>query len=413
MNLRVVEKAIAHYTNKERRRRNLRKMRRSGTLVKAARGHAQWCAGRNRMTHTGTGGTQPWQRARQVGYPSQGVAENMWQQHGQNNTTYKSRFRWRSDWEFGKAAVITWMNSPGHRSNLLDPRWTDIGVGLSRRNGHTMLVQMFGDRPAPPPKMKMPSVKQSRKPQGGPYSHFHNWSFHTHHNRPKGGNHYRAVRRRQRPWRIALWVVLMGVLIATGVMMAARYDVLPRVAMTIDSTATEVRASNQERSATRTAQARIDERTRVADVSLRAEATVSELERKVHAGINAARVNNGGSALEWDDGLASIARAHSDDMTNRNYFSHDTPEGMDPTDRLHRAGLNCRKGYRYGIAENIAIETSIGNMEQTATEAVKGWMNSPGHRRNLLNREYSTTGVGASFGAWRGYESVYLTQVFC
>ena len=111
--------------------------------------------------------------------------------------------------------------------------------------------------------------------------------------------------------------------------------------------------------------------------------------------------------------MASIARAHSDDMTNRNYFSHDTPEGMDPTDRLHRAGLNCRKGYRYGIAENIAIETSLGNMEQTAAEAVKGWMNSPGHRRNLLSREYSTTGVGASFGTWQGYESVYLTQVFC
>ena len=118
MNLRVVEKAIVHYTNKERRRRNLRKVRRSESLVKAARGHAGWCAGRNRMTHTGTGGTQPWQRARQAGYPSQGVSENMWQQHGQNNTTYKSRFRWRNDWQFGKAAVITWMNSPGHQSNL-------------------------------------------------------------------------------------------------------------------------------------------------------------------------------------------------------------------------------------------------------------------------------------------------------
>ena len=166
MNLRVVEKAIAHYTNKERRKRNLRKVRHSGTLVKAARGHAEWCAGRNRMTHTGSGGTQPGQRARQAGYPSQGVSENMWQQHGRNNTTYKSRFRWRSDWEFGKAAVITWMNSPGHRSNLLDPRWTDIGVGLSRRNGHTMLVQMFGDRPAPPPKIKVPVGEEIQQTAG-------------------------------------------------------------------------------------------------------------------------------------------------------------------------------------------------------------------------------------------------------
>ena len=161
------------------------------------------------------------------------------------------------------------------------------------------------------------------------------------------------------------------------------------------------------------AQAKTGERTRVAAAAIQAEDRVSELERKVHAGINAARVNNGGSALNWNDGLASVARAHSDDMTNRNYFSHDTPEGLDPTGRLHRAGLDCRKGFRYGIAENIAIETSLRNLEQTAAAAVRGWLNSPGHRRNLLNGEYATTGVSASFGIWRGYKAVYLTQVFC
>ena len=144
-----------------------------------------------------------------------------------------------------------------------------------------------------------------------------------------------------------------------------------------------------------------------------AAARVSELELKVHAGINAERAKHGGSPLQWDEGLASVARAHSDDMTSRRYFSHDTPEGLDPTDRLHRAGLNCRKGYRYGIAENIAIETTLGNLDRTAEEAVRGWINSPGHRTNLLNREYNRTGVGASYGTWRGYKAVYLTQVFC
>ena len=144
-----------------------------------------------------------------------------------------------------------------------------------------------------------------------------------------------------------------------------------------------------------------------------AEARVSELELKVHAGINAERTREGGSPLAWDEALASVARAHSDDMTGRRYFSHDTPEGLDPTDRLHRAGLNCRKGYRYGIAENIAIETALGNLDRTAAEAVRGWMNSPGHRSNLLSRQYDRTGVGASFGTWRGYQAVYLTQVFC
>ena len=152
---------------------------------------------------------------------------------------------------------------------------------------------------------------------------------------------------------------------------------------------------------------------REARARMEADARVSELELKVHAGINAERTQQGGSPLAWDEGLASVARAHSDDMTGRGYFSHDTPEGLDPTDRLHRAGLNCRKGYRYGIAENIAIETTLGNLERTAAEAVRGWMNSPDHRSNLLGRQYHRTGVGASFGTWRGYQAVYLTQVFC
>ena len=42
-----------------------------------------------------------------------------------------------------------------------------------------------------------------------PYTHFHNWSFHTHHQRPKGGRHDRAVRRRQRPWKIGFFVALV------------------------------------------------------------------------------------------------------------------------------------------------------------------------------------------------------------
>lgn len=152
---------------------------------------------------------------------------------------------------------------------------------------------------------------------------------------------------------------------------------------------------------------------REARARMEAAERVSDLELKVHAGINAERAKQGRSPLEWDAGLASVARAHSDDMTGRDYFSHDTPEGLDPTDRLHRAGLNCRKGYRYGIAENIDIETTLGNLDRTAEEAVRGWINSPGHRTNLLNRGYNRTGVGASFGTWRGYKAVYLTQVFC
>ena len=144
-----------------------------------------------------------------------------------------------------------------------------------------------------------------------------------------------------------------------------------------------------------------------------AAATVSDLELKVHAGINAERAKNGSAPLRWEEQLAAVARAHSDDMTRRGYFSHDTPEGLGPSDRIDRAGYSCWKGSHYGVAENIAIETTLGNLDRTAAEAVRGWMNSPGHRTNLLGRQYDRTGIGASFGTWRGYKAVYLTQVFC
>ena len=152
---------------------------------------------------------------------------------------------------------------------------------------------------------------------------------------------------------------------------------------------------------------------REAHVRMEAAARVSELELKVHAGINAERAKHGSAPLKWEEQLADAARAHSDDMTRRGYFSHDTPEGLGPSDRIDRAGYSCWKGSHYGVAENIAIETTLGNLDRTVAEAVRGWMDSPGHRTNLLGRQYDRTGIGASFGSWRGYRAVYLTQVFC
>ena len=62
-----------------------------------------------------------------------------------------------------------------------------------------------------------------------PYSHFHDWSFHTHCRSPKGGNHWRAVRRRQRPWRIGALVVLIAVFIGTAAVLSVRNEVHTRI----------------------------------------------------------------------------------------------------------------------------------------------------------------------------------------
>ncbi len=154
--------------------------------------------------------------------------------------------------------------------------------------------------------------------------------------------------------------------------------------------------------------------TKKPDTASDSAARVSELEQKVHAGINAARARNGVSPqLRWENQLGAVARAHSEDMTRRGYFDHDNPEGLGPSDRIDRAGYSCWKGTHYGVAENITIELVSSSIDRMADGAVQGWLNSPGHRTNLLGRQYDRTGIGASFGTWRGYKAAYVTQVFC
>ncbi|MXZ90040.1 MAG: CAP domain-containing protein [Chloroflexi bacterium] len=241
---------------------------------------------------------------------------------------------------------------------------------------------------------------------------------------PRPRRHHRH-RRHRRGWRRPrrrnplLWLLVLLMLVVIGILVTTQCDgLIP------EETSARARAffetpiasvdipQNTETPAPATTPKIRTEHTKA---NSRRTDNVRDLEALVHAGINAERVNIGASVLKWDDDLASVARAHSNDMTERKYFDHDTPEGLDPTDRLHKAGFRakCEKQFRYGIAENLAIEIPSGRLEETANEAVRGWMGSPRHRQNLLNREYGLTGVGVSYGTWLGYKAAYLTQVFC
>ena len=89
--------------------------------------------------------------------------------------------------------------------------------------------------------------------------------------------------------------------------------------------------------------------------------------------VNEERTSRGLNALEMDDALREVARKHADDMFKRGYFSHDTPEGVDPFERMRRDGI------RFGLAgENLALAPTL----DTAHE---GLMNSPGHLANIMN----------------------------
>lgn len=113
--------------------------------------------------------------------------------------------------------------------------------------------------------------------------------------------------------------------------------------------------------------------------------------------VNNERAKAGVSPLVWDDGLAGVARAHSEDMFKRGYFSHYSPEGKDVGDRLNAAGIS----YTYA-GENLALAPNI----QSAHD---GLMNSPGHRRNILDPAFHKIGIGALNG---GIYGEMITQVF-
>jgi uncharacterized protein YkwD len=99
--------------------------------------------------------------------------------------------------------------------------------------------------------------------------------------------------------------------------------------------------------------------------------------------LNGKRKQLGLRKLRLDKAATKVARAHSRDMCLRRYFSHTNPDGKQPWHRLRAGGVKFR-----AAAENIA------SGQRTAREVHLDWMQSPGHRRNRLNRRYRRAGVG-------------------
>jgi len=141
-------------------------------------------------------------------------------------------------------------------------------------------------------------------------------------------------------------------------------------------------------------------------------------EMEVHRLINLEREKYGLQTLGYDEELASVAKSHSIDMANDEYFSHETPEGLSPTDRASKADYACR--YQIGnliysgIGENIHMVkgSSVSIMstpESIAELAVSGWMDSPGHKENILTSNFSKEGIGVSISAF----TIHVTQDFC
>jgi uncharacterized protein YkwD len=116
--------------------------------------------------------------------------------------------------------------------------------------------------------------------------------------------------------------------------------------------------------------------------------------QQVFALVNQARAHAGCAALADNPRLDTAARQHSDDMANRHYFSHTTPEGTTFDKREIAAGYPNPGG------ENIA------QGQTGAQQVMTAWLNSPGHRANILNCGFAAIGIGLNTHGW------YWTQDF-
>ncbi len=116
---------------------------------------------------------------------------------------------------------------------------------------------------------------------------------------------------------------------------------------------------------------------------------------------NASRSQEGLPSLQYNEMLQRAAQAKADDMAARKYFSHTTPDGKTPWTFFEAAG------YAYQSAgENLAVHFADVEPLQDA------WMNSPGHRANIMSPKYTEMGVGIARGVYEGYESIFVVEMF-
>lgn len=126
------------------------------------------------------------------------------------------------------------------------------------------------------------------------------------------------------------------------------------------------------------------------------------VEFAIHHAINEIRLWQGLGDLMWDEDAAAVARLHSDNMAADCFFAHEDPhDGSSVGDRLARAGVPwavCR--------ENLFLGR---NVSDPVAAPVDGWMQSPGHRANILTPAFDAGGIGLAADSYGG---LYVTQCF-
>lgn len=128
---------------------------------------------------------------------------------------------------------------------------------------------------------------------------------------------------------------------------------------------------------------------------------IESLEQQCFDEVNRVRQNRRLPRLIFSEALLPVARGYSRRMAEQHFFSHSDPEGRTVRDRVDEADIRWRI-----VGENLAY--SNGYLNPVAA-SVSGWMESPGHRRNILEADYNMSAIGA----WIGPDgTVYFTEIF-
>ncbi|KAA3599332.1 MAG: CAP domain-containing protein [Calditrichaeota bacterium] len=131
--------------------------------------------------------------------------------------------------------------------------------------------------------------------------------------------------------------------------------------------------------------------------------SISEIEKAIFRFTNKERTERGLKSLKFNQELQELAKIHNKNMNDYDFFDHEDQNGMKIGER-RKAFFPEILG---GIGENIAFNKGY-EIEGTAKRLVKQWMNSPGHRENILRKEFTQLGVGILVEG----NKIYGTQVF-
>jgi uncharacterized protein YkwD len=139
------------------------------------------------------------------------------------------------------------------------------------------------------------------------------------------------------------------------------------------------------------------EKSRSTQISVNPSFTIVDLLDKT----NSAREENNVSRLASEKKLQAAAQKKAEDMAKNNYFAHTAPSGKNPWQWLDEENYIYQKA-----GENLAV-----NFENSS-ELIKGWLDSPSHKKNLLNENFKEVGIGIAQGTFEGRSAVYVVEFY-